>query len=89
MSKNCIRLLGMRFCGWHLDHRALKNKDQKWSIVRRKLFETFLKQWIEKKFKCFVAVISDLHFDRASRVNNEKYEEKCYDQWYVSILSNM
>ena len=53
------------------------------------MFETFLKQWIEKKFKCFVAVISDLHFDRASRVNNEKYEEKCYDQWYVSILSNM
>lgn len=53
------------------------------------MFETFLKQWIEKKFKCCVAIISDLHFDRASRVNNEKYEEKCYDQWYVSILSNM
>ena len=30
-----------------------------------------------------------LHFDRTSRIICEKYDEKCYDQWYLSIILNM
>ena len=29
-------------------------------------------------------IICDLHFDRILRINYEKYDEKCYDQWYLS-----
>ena len=33
-------------------------------------------------------IICGLHFDRTLRINYEKYDKKCYDQWYLSILLN-
>ena len=40
-------------------------------------------------WKFCVTIISGLHFDRASRISCEKYDEKCYDHWYHSILLNV
>ena len=39
-----------------------------------------LKQLIERKFKIFITIICDLHVDRTTRINYEKYNKQCYDQ---------
>ena len=33
-------------------------------------------------------MICGLLFGRTSKMKCEKYDEKCYDQWYISILLN-
>ena len=73
-------------------HRALKNeiKNGLRSTVRRKLFEMFLKaiDW-KTIWKFWVTIICGLHFDKTSRINCEKNDEKCYDQWHFNILLNV
>ena len=63
---------------------------KKWSTVRRKLSEMFLKtnDW-KLIWKFYVTIICDLHFDRISRISCEIYDEKCQDYWYLSILINV
>ena len=63
---------------------------KKWSTVRRKLFEMFLKI-IDSELICkfCVTIICGLHFDRTSRTSCEGHDEKCYDHWYLSILLNV
>ena len=34
-------------------------------------------------YKFSVTIICGLHFDRTSRIRSEKYDEKCYDHWYL------
>ena len=50
----------------------------------------FLKtiDWKAIEMSC-VTIICGLHFRRTSRINYEKYDEKYYEKWYISILSNM
>ena len=46
----------------------------------------FLKTIDWKGIKKFcLTIICGLHFDKTSRINSEKYDEKCYNQWYVSV----
>ena len=55
---------------------------KKWSTVKRKLFEMFLKVLGWKAiWKFCVTIIWGLHFDRTSRISCENYDEQCYDQW--------
>ena len=50
----------------------------------------FLRTIVWKLISKFcVTIICGLHFDRASRISCEKYDEKCYDPWYLSILLNV
>ena len=50
---------------------------KKWSTVRRKLFEMFLKiiDW-KAIWKFCVIIICGLHFDRTSKISCEKYDGK-------------
>ena len=80
-------LLGTMYCSWCLDytgHSKMKIKDiknkkylyKKWSTVRRKLFEMFLKTTDWKAIWNFCAtIICGLRFDRTSRINCEKHDE--------------
>ena len=62
---------------------------QEWRNAKKNLFKMFLKtiDWKAIQKFCF-AIICGLHLDRTSSINYEKYDEKCYDQWYLSLLSN-
>ena len=42
--------------------------------------------WLKVNWKIFVTIICGLHFDRIAKISFEKYDEKCYDHWYLSIL---
>ena len=44
-----------------------------WNVIKKKRWKAIEKFW--------VIIICGLHFDRTSRINYEKYDEKCYDQW--------
>ena len=74
---------------WKMNFKNGLNS-QKWSTVRRKLFEMFLKtvDW-KLIWKFCVTIICGLHFDRTSRISCEKYDEKIYDHLYFSMLLNV
>ena len=62
---------------------------KKWTSVRRKLFETFLEIIDRKTIQKFCdVIICGLNFERTLRISYEKCDEKCYHQWYLSILLN-
>ena len=93
-----VRLLWMMYCSWCLDYTGswkikFKNvlNSQKWSIYcKEKIFEMFLKTFDWKLILKFcVKIICGSHFNRPSGISCEKYDEKCHDQLYFSILVNV
>ena len=57
----------------------------------QKKIEMFLNtiDWNVRQFKSFVLQLFEAYIDKISRINYKKYDEKWYDQWYISILLNM
>ena len=65
-----------------LNSQKMKHCNQKtaWSALKN--------NWLKDNLKVFCYSYLLLKIDRTSRVNYKTYDEKCYDQWHLSILSN-
>ena len=74
---------------WRIQVTEKLKKKKKIVTVRNKLFEILLKtiDW-KAIWKLCATIICCLHFDRTSRINCKKYDEKCYDQWYYWMCTN-
>ena len=70
----------MKCCGWYSKSQVLKTEDEKW-------FKLTKNKVLLEEIVCNI-ITCGFHFDRTIRINYEKCDEKCYDQWYLRILLN-
>ena len=60
----------------------------KYSNKKEVVWNVFRNNGLKDTFKVLGYIVCSLHFERTLRINYEKYDEKCYDQWYLSISLN-